>query len=57
MAKIRQPVDDGDGTVLSQILHLLLGIGADHDAIQITGQNARGILHGLAAADLQIVAA
>ena len=54
MAEVGQTVDDRDRAVLRQVLDLLLCIGADHDAVQIAGQNARGILHRLAAADLQV---
>src|SRR5699024_11318736 len=54
LAEIGQAVDDRDRAVIREILDFLLRIGADHDAVQIAGQNARGILHRLAAADLQI---
>ena len=54
MAEIGQPIDDGDGAVFRQALHLRLGEGADHDAVQIPGQHPGGILHRLTPADLQI---
>ena len=54
MAEIGQTIDDRNRAVLRQILDLLLCVGADHDAVQIAAQNARGILHRLAAADLKV---
>ena len=55
MAEVGQAVDDRDGAVLGQVFHFLLGKGADHDAVQIAAQNAGGVFHGFAAADLQVV--
>ena len=57
MAVVGQAVDDGNGAVFGQILHLLLGKGTDHDAVQIAAQHPGGVLHRLAAADLQVPAA
>ena len=57
MAIIRQAVDHGNGAVSSQVLHLLLGKGTDHNAVQIPGQHPGGILHRFSPADLQIVGA
>ena len=54
MAEVGQSVDDGDRAVLRQILHLFLGKGADHNGIQIPGENPGCILHRLAPANLQI---
>ena len=54
MAEVSQTVDDRNGAVLRQILYFLLRVGADHDAVQIAAQNARSILHRLAAADLKV---
>ena len=56
MAEIREAVDDGHRAVLREILDLLLVEGADHDAVHIAGEHARGILHRLAAADLRALA-
>ena len=55
MAEVCQTVDDRDGAVFCQILHFLLLEGADHDAVQIAGQNPCGILYRFASADLEIV--
>ena len=55
MAVVREPVDDGDGAVFCKVLHFLLFEGADHDAVEITGKDARGIFDRFAPADLQVV--
>ena len=52
MAEISQTVDDRDRTVFCQILHFFLLVGTDHDAVQITGEYACGILYRLTASDL-----
>ena len=56
MTEIGQPIDDRDRTVFGQILYFFLIEGADHDAVQITGQHSCRILHWLASADLQVTA-
>ena len=38
VAIVGQTVDDGNGAVFCQILHFLLIEGADHNAVQITGE-------------------
>ena len=39
-----------------QLLHLLLGVGADHDAVTVPGQDPRGVLDGLPTANLALLA-
>ena len=52
MAEVGEAVDDGDRAVFRQILHLLLGKGADHDAVAVAADNPCGILHRLPPANL-----
>ncbi len=52
VAEVREPVDDGNGAVFRQILHLLLGKGADHDAVAVAAEDPGGVLHRLAPANL-----
>ena len=54
VAVVGQTVDYRDRAVLSEILDFLLSEGADHNTTEVTGQNARGVLNRLAAADLKI---
>ena len=55
MGEISQTVDDRDRAVFGEILHFALLKGTDHDAVEITGQHARGVLDRFASADLEIV--
>ena len=57
MAEIGETVDNGDRAVFRQLLHLALGKGADHDAVQVPGQHPGSVLNGLAPANLQILGA
>ena len=57
MAVVGQAVDDRNGAVFRQVLDLLLGKGADHNAVQVAGEDAGGVLHRFAAADLKVAAA
>ena len=54
VAVVGQTVDYRDRAVLSEILDFLLSEGADHNTAEVTGQNARGVLNRLAAADLKV---
>ena len=55
VAEVGQAVDDGDGGEAGQLLHLLLGEGADHNAIAVAVQHPGGVLHRLAPADLALL--
>ena len=54
VAVVGQTVDYRDRAVLSEVLDFLLSEGADHNTAEVTGQNARGVLNRLAAADLKV---
>ena len=41
---------------LASVLHLLLGEGADHNAVAVAGEDPGGVLHRLAPADLAVLA-
>ena len=56
VAEIRQAVDHRDVGVGRQGLHLLLGKGADHNAVTVPQQHPGGVLHRLAPADLALLA-
>ena len=56
VAEVGQAVDDGNFGVLGQPLHLLLGKGADHDAVAVPVQHPGGVLNGLPSADLTLLA-
>ena len=56
VTEVGETIDDRDGGVLGQGVHLLLGIGADHDTVTEAGQDPGSVLHGLVAADLAVLA-
>ena len=56
VGKVGEAVDDGDGGVFRQLLHLLLAVGADHDTVTVPGQDPGGVLNGLPPADLALLA-
>ena len=55
VAEVSEAVDDGDGGVLGQGLHLVLTEGTDHDAVAVAAEHPGGVLDGLAAADLALL--
>ena len=52
MRAIRQPIDDGHCRMASHLLNLFMIIGAQHDRIHHTAEDARRIRHALAAPQL-----
>ena len=56
VGKVGETVDDRDGGVLGQLLHLVLAIGADHDAVTVAAEHPGGVGDGLAPADLALLA-
>ena len=56
VAEVGQPVDHRDLGIPGQGLHLLLGEGADHDAIAVPVQYPGSVLDGLSPADLALLA-
>ena len=56
VGEVGEAVDDGDGGVFGQLLHLVLAIGADHDAVTVAAEHPGGIGDGLAPADLALLA-
>ena len=56
VGEVGEAVDDGDVGIPGQLLHLLLGVGADHDAVAVAGEHPGGVLHRLAPADLALPA-
>ena len=55
VAEIGEAVDHGDGGILGQGLHLLLGEGADHNAVTEPGEHPGRVLHRLVPADLAVL--
>src|SRR5262249_29849147 len=53
----RQAVDDGNAGTLGQLPHPSIGGGADHDAMQIAGEDPAGVRDRLASSQLQFVGA
>jgi hypothetical protein len=53
---VGQGVDHRDGAGPGEPLEVLLGEGAQHDGVDVTGQHRRGVLDGLAAAELGLAA-
>ena len=51
---VGQPVDHRHGGVARQIVEFARLVGADHDRVDIARQHARGVGHGLAAAELAV---
>ena len=56
VAEVGQAVNHGNLGVLGQPLHLLLGEGADHNAVAVSVQHPGGVLNGLPPADLTLLA-
>ena len=54
---VGETVDHGDLPVLGEVLHVLLGEGADHDAVDVAAHHVGGVLDGLAHAQLDVVGA
>ena len=54
MQQIGESVDDRDVGVLRQLLDVLVGEGADHDAVHVARQHARRVGDRLAAAELDV---
>jgi hypothetical protein len=50
-------VDDGDFRLGRQLLHLLVGAGADRDRVDVAREDSGGVANRLAARELQLVAA
>ncbi|MPN23163.1 hypothetical protein SDC9_170551 [bioreactor metagenome] len=55
MHPVGQAVDYGDRAVFRKILHVAVGIGTDHDAVDHAREHARCIGDRLAAAKLNVV--
>ena len=52
--QVGEAVDDRNGGVARQLLDLLVGEGADHDAVHVSGQHLGGVVHRLATAHLAV---
>jgi hypothetical protein len=52
--QVGEPVDDGDVGVGGQQLHVGVREGADHDAVHVAREHARGVGDGLAAPQLHV---
>src|SRR5690606_39158749 len=52
--KVRQPVDDRNARVMSQLDHVAVVEGADHDPVDVTREDARGVLDRLPASELDV---
>src|SRR3990172_8667581 len=50
-----EAVDHGDAGPLREFDHVLMPEGAEHDAVHIPGEDARGVRDGLAAAQLRVL--
>ena len=55
MRVVREPVDHGDVGGLRQLLDVVLLEGADHDRVEVAGQDGAGVADRLAPAQLQVV--
>lgn len=55
MAVVGQTVNNGDGSIFSQIFDFFLLVRTNHDAVEIAGKHAGCILYRFAASDLQVV--
>src|SRR5215217_2750291 len=51
---VGEGVDHRDGPAPGQPLQALLGEGAQHDGVHVAGQDGRGVLQGLAPAELEL---
>ena len=54
---VGEPVDDGDGPVLREVDHVLVGEHAGHDPVHVAGEHLGGVRHRFAALELDRVAA
>src|SRR5919202_3698226 len=54
MELVREAVDDGNVRVLRKLVDVRLGEGADHDPVQVAGEDACGVLDRLAAPELEV---
>ena len=55
VVRVGEPVDDRDLAVAGEVLHVLLGERADHDAVAVPAHHVGGVLDGLADAELDVV--
>jgi len=55
--RVGESVDHRDLAVLGEVVDVLLGEGADHDAVDVAAHHVRGVLDGLADAQLDVVGA
>ena len=55
MMVVGQTADDGDGGAGRQVDHVGLGVGADHDRVEVAAEHVAGVSHGLADAQLDVV--
>ena len=55
MVQVGQAIDHRDRGVPCQFLHLLVGEGADHDAVQIAGEQTPDIRHALPHPQAQVM--
>ena len=56
MGEVGEAIDHRDGREPRQLLDLGVLVGADHDAVDVAGEDAGGVGDRLAAADLDVLA-